>query len=136
MFKCPLLKAGYVEIPNPEFQGYLDMLTTNDIKKVAREQAARNFDSVLSLLCGKPGDFNSMIERFYKIFSKYSGWFTFAYTVTGKNGLVLSFRHTKGIKWSIFLAEYNRVVLEKFCSKTSMQTLDNEVIFDVVLNQD
>ncbi|MGH2612728.1 MAG: hypothetical protein ACRDFB_06720, partial [Rhabdochlamydiaceae bacterium] len=76
LFRHPLSKVGYVEIPNPEFQSYLDRLTINDIKEVAREQASRNFDSVLSLLRGKPGDFNSMIEQFYKIFSKYSGWFT------------------------------------------------------------
>jgi hypothetical protein len=79
--------------------------------------------------------FGSVIERFYERFSKYSGWFTFGYTVTGTSGLRLSFKHTHGIKWSIFLSGYNQVVLDRFCSNVIMQTLDDDVVFDVILNQ-
>lgn len=135
-FDIPLSKMDIVDTPLPEFFGILECLSGDDIKEIARNEAERNFDDMLSLLSGNNNDFGSVIERFYERFSKYSGWFTFRYTVTGRKELRLSFQHTYGIKWSIFLSEYNQVVLDKFCSKLSMQALDDEVIFDIVLNQD
>lgn len=135
-FDIPLSKIGTVESPLPEFFSILECLSEHDIKEIARNEAERNFDDMLFLLSGNRDDFGSVIEQFYERFSKYSGWFTFKYTVTGRKEIKLSFQHTYGIKWSIFLSEYNRVVLAKFCSKSSLQTLDGEVIFDVVLNQD
>jgi hypothetical protein len=135
-FDIPLSKLDMVESPLPEFFSILDCLSEQDIKKIARNEAERNFDYILSLFSGNNNGFGSVIERFYERFSKYSGWFTFRYTVTGIKELRLSFEHTYGIKWSIFLSEYNQVVLDKFCSKSNLQTLDNEVIFDVILNQD
>lgn len=135
-FDIPLSKIDMVEYPLPEFFSILECLSEQDIKEIARNEAERNFDHILSLLSGNNNDFNSVIERFYERFSKYSGWFTFRYTVTGRKELRLSFQHAYGIKWSIFLSEYNRVVLAKFCSKSNLQTLDNKVIFDVILNQD
>lgn len=135
-FDIPLSKIDTVETPLPEFFSILECLSEQDIKEIARNDVERNFDGILSLLSGNNNDFGSVIERFYERFSKYSGWFTFRYTVTGRERLRLSFQHTHGIKWSIFLSEYNMVVLDRFCSKSSLQTLDDEVIFDIVLNQD
>lgn len=135
-FDIPLSKMDIVDTPLPEFFGILECLSGDDIKEIARNEAERNFDGMLSLLSGNNNDFGSVIERFYERFSRYSGWFTFRYTITGRKELRLSFEHTHGIKWSIFLSEYNRVVLERFCSKSNLQTLDNEVIFDIILNQD
>ncbi|HET7337278.1 MAG TPA: hypothetical protein VFJ23_05240 [Candidatus Nitrosotalea sp.] len=135
-FDIPLSKIDMVESPLPEFFSILECLSEQDIKEIARNEAERNFDHILSLFSGNSSDFGSVIERFYERFSKYSGWFTFRYTVTGRKELRLSFQHTYGIKWSIFLSEYNQVVLDKFCSKSNLQTLDNEVIFDIILKQD
>ncbi|MGC1426445.1 MAG: hypothetical protein WA833_07045 [Nitrosotalea sp.] len=135
-FDIPLSKINMVESPLPEFFSILKCLSEQDIKEIARNEAERNFDDILSLLSGNNNDFNSVIEKFYERFSKYSGWFTFRYIVTGRKELRLSFQHTYGIKWSMFLSEYNRVVLDRFCSKSRLQVLDNEVIFDIVLNQD
>lgn len=135
-FDIPLSKIDTVESPLPEFFSILECLSEQDIKEIARNEAERNFDYILSLLSGNNNDFGSVMERFYERFSKYSGWFTFRYVITGRKGLRLSFQHTYGIKWSIFLSEYNQVVLDKFCSKSNLQTLDNKVIFDVILNQD
>ena len=135
-FDIPLSKSDMVESPLPEFFSTLECLSEQDIKEIARNEAERNFDRILSLFSGNHDDFGSVIEKFYERFSKYSGWFTFRYAITGRKGLRLSFEHTYGIKWSIFLSEYNQVVLDKFCSKSNLQTLDNKVIFNVVLNQD
>jgi hypothetical protein len=135
-FDIPLSKIDMVESPLPEFFSILECLSEQDIKEIARNEAERNFDHILSLFSGNNNDFGSVIERFYEKFSKYSGWFTFKYTVTGRTELRLSFQHAYGIKWSAFLSEYNQVVLDRFCSKSSLQVLDNEVIFDVILNQD
>jgi hypothetical protein len=135
-FDIPLSKIDMVESPLPEFFSILECLSEHDIKEIARNEAERNFDNMLSLLSGNNNDFGSVIERFYERFSKYSGWFTFRYTVTGRERLRLSFQHTYGIKWSAFLSEYNQVVLDRFCNKVSLQALDDEVIFDVILNQD
>ena len=135
-FDIPLSKIDMIESPLPEFFSILECLPGDDIKEIARNEAERNFDGILSLLSGNNSDFNSVIEKFYERFSKYSGWFTFKYMITGRKRLRLSFQHTYGIKWSIFLSEYNQVVLDKFCSKSNLQTLDNEIIFDVILNQD
>ncbi|MGI0007728.1 MAG: CopG family transcriptional regulator [Nitrosotalea sp.] len=134
-FDIPLSKIDMVESPLPEFFSILECLPGDDIKEIARNEAERNFDDILSLLSCNHNDFGSVIERFYERFSKYSGWFTFGYRVTGRKRLRLSFQHTYGIKWSIFLSEYNKVVLERFCSKSRLQALDDEVIFDVVLDQ-
>lgn len=135
-FDIPLSKIDMVESPLPEFFSILECLSEQDIKEIARNEAERNFDRILSLFSGNHDDFNSVIEKFYERFSKYSGWFTFRYAITGRKGLRLLFEHTYGIKWSMFLSEYNQVVLDKFCSKSNLQTLDNEIIFDVILNQD
>ena len=135
-FDLPLSKIDMVESPLPEFFSILECLSEQDIKEIARNEVERNFDRILSLFSGDHDDFNSVIEKFYERFSKYSGWFTFRYAITGRKGLRLLFEHTYGIKWSIFLSEYNQVVLDKFCSKSNLRTLDNEVIFDVILNQD
>lgn len=135
-FDIPLSKIDTVESPLPEFFSILECLSEDNIKEIARNEAERNFDRILSLFSGNNNDFGSVIERFYERFSKYSGWFTFKYTVTGRKELRLSFQHTYGIKWSIFLSEYNRVVLAKFCSKSNLQILDDKVISDIVLNQD
>ncbi len=135
-FDIPLSKIDMVESPLPEFFSILECLSEQDIKEIARNEAERNFDRISSLFSGNHDDFNSLIEKFYERFSKYSGWFTFRYAITGRKGLRLLFEHTYGIKWSIFLSEYNQVVLDKFCSKSNLQTLDNEIIFDVILNQD
>lgn len=135
-FDIPLSKIDTVESPLPEFFSILKCLSEQDIKEIARNEAERNFDNMLSLLSGNNNDFGSVIERFYERFSKYSGWFTFKYIITGRERLRLSFQHTYGIKWSAFLSEYNQVVLDRFCSKVSLQTLDDKVIFDVILNQD
>ena len=134
-FDIPLSKIDMIESPLPEFFSILECLSEQDIKEIARNEAERNFDGILSLLSWNNNDFGSVIERFYERFSKYSGWFTFRYTVTGRKELRLSFQHTYGIKWSAFLSEYNRVVLDRFC-KSSLQARDDEVIFDVILNQD
>ncbi|HEX5457135.1 MAG TPA: hypothetical protein VFX64_01975 [Candidatus Nitrosotalea sp.] len=134
-FDIPLSKIGMIETPLPELYGILECLSEEDIKNIARNEAERNFDDILSLLSVNQDYFGSVIEQFYERFSKYSGWFTFGYTVTGTSGLRLSFKHTYGIKWSIFLSGYNQVVLDRFCSNVIMQTLDDEVVCDVNLNQ-
>ena len=61
-----------VESPLPEFCSILDCLSEQDIKKIARNEAGRNFDRILSLFSGNHDDFNSVIEKFYERFSKYS----------------------------------------------------------------
>ncbi|MGI0061836.1 MAG: CopG family transcriptional regulator [Nitrosotalea sp.] len=98
-FDIPLSKIEMIDTPLPELQGILECLSEGDIKDIARNEAERNFDDILSLLSCNHDDFGSIIERFYERFSKYSGWFTFGYTVTGTSGLRLSFKHTHGIKW-------------------------------------
>ena len=83
-FDIPLSKINMVESPLPEFFSILKCLSEQDIKEIARNEAERNFDDILSLLSGNNNDFNSVIEKFYERFSKYSGWFTFRYIVTGR----------------------------------------------------
>lgn len=126
-------KADYIEILNPDFDIFLKLLTTSDIKQIAREQAERNFDGILRLLRGKPGNLGSIIERFYKIYGRYTGWFDFKYCII-KNGLRITLSHTHGIKWSIFLSEYNGIILSKLCTKIESKIQSDAVILDVLLN--
>lgn len=134
-FYSQLSKIGYVEILGPDFPLFLKMLQDSDIQKVARKCAATSFDSMLSLMHGRPNDPDSIIEKFYKMFERHSGWFTFKYGVTG-NGLRFVLEHTYGRKWSVFLSEYNTVIWEKMCNNIKPRIRDNAVSFDISLNHD
>ena len=133
-FEFPLSDLGYVITPAPCFQALIERLKPEDLEEVAREQATRNFGALLLSLDGQATDLQSIIEKYYKVFGKYSGWYKFSHSIT-KNGLKLVFRHTKGIKWSRYIAEYNHVILDKICAKIDCHVDNNAVVFELVLDQ-
>ncbi len=133
-FGFPLSDLGYIITPIPCFQALIERLKPEDLEEVAREQATRNFGVLLLSLDGQPTDLQSVIERYYKVFGKYSGWYKFSHSVT-KNGLRLVFRHTSGIKWSRYLAEYNHVILDRFCAKIDCNVDNNAVVFELIPDQ-
>lgn len=132
-FYIPLSKIGTVTVSVPCFQAIIERMKPEDLEDMAREQSTRNFGVLLSLLGGKP-DFFSILEKYYEIFGKYSGWYTFKHE-TSSQGYRLVFQHTKGIKWSRYLSEYNHVILDKLCDKVDCHIDNNVVNFDVVLKK-
>ncbi|MDE1766454.1 MAG: hypothetical protein KGI27_09335 [Thaumarchaeota archaeon] len=134
-FYFPLSKIGYVDIPGLDLPLCLEMLHDGDIRKVAGRSATRNFDSIMYLLHGRPNDPSSVIEKFYMMFDRYAGWFSFRYGVT-ENGLRLVLEHTYGRKWSVFLSEYNTVIWKNMCNNMESKIQDSAVSLDISLNRD
>jgi hypothetical protein len=132
-FEMPLSEIGTITMANPCFQAMIEQMTPDDLIAVAQEQATRNFGILLSLL---DGQFNlpSIIAKYYERFGKYSGWYTFRHSVT-TIGYRLEFRHTRGIKWSRFLAEYNNVVLDNLSESTECHVDNSVVTFNVIPKQ-
>ncbi len=130
IFDMPLSQIGTVTFPVPCFQAMIERIKPEDLEEVAREQATRNFGVLLSLLGGRL-DFFSILDKYYETFGKYSGWYAFKHDLSTQNHRLL-FQHTKGIKWSRYLAEYNRVILDKLCDRIDCHVDNNVVIFDLV----
>jgi hypothetical protein len=134
-FELPLSSLEPVTMTEMCFYAMLERLGPDDLLQVASEQATRNFGVILSLLHGKP-DINSLIERYFQVFGKYSGWYSFSYEKLPKNNSFrLAFQHKRGIKWSRFLAEYNHIIMEKLCYGIECNTDNNVVTFDIVPKQ-
>jgi hypothetical protein len=132
-FDLPLSKIGLVAIPSPCFQAMIEKMRLEELEEVAREQALRNFGILLSTFHGKP-DLFSIISTYYERFSKYSGWYTFKHEIDEENHRFV-FEHTRGLKWSRYLAEYNHVILDKLSDKMDCQIDNNLVIFNIVPRQ-
>lgn len=128
-------QKDHVEFLNPDLDIFLRLLEPDYIRDMARKQAEGTFDEISRLLHIKPDDPNSIIDKFYKKYGKYTGWFDFKYGVTN-NGLRLILSHTHDFKWSIFLAEYNDIILRKISNMLEVQIHPDAVVFNVSLNQD
>jgi hypothetical protein len=81
----------------------------------------------------------SVIQSYYEKFGRYSGWYSFRH-IAAKNGgndgvhqLIL--QHTRGIKWSKYLANYNKAILGRFCEKVECTVDDKVVVFDVMAKE-
>lgn len=129
-FDIPLSKIGTVTVSVPCFQAIIERMKLEDLEDMAREQSTRNFGVLLSLLGGQP-DFFSILEKYYTIFGRYSGWYDFKHETSTK-GYRLTFQHTKGIKWSRYLSEYNHVILSRLCDKIRCHVDNNVVNFEVI----
>lgn len=130
-----LSEKDHVEFITPDFDLLLKRLEPEDIKDVARKQAEATFDEISNQWHVRLDDQHSIIEQFYKRYGRYTGWFDFKYGVT-RDGLRLTLSHTLDSKWSIFLAEYNDIILRKIFDTIQVQIHPQAVVFDVSLNQD
>jgi hypothetical protein len=129
-FDLPLSKLGLVVFPSPCFQAMIEKIRLEELEELAREQAIRNFGILLSTFHGKL-DLFSITSTYYERFSKYSGWYTFKHEIDEENHRFV-FEHTRGLKWSRYLAEYNHVILDKLSDKIDCQVDNNLVIFNVI----
>ncbi len=133
VFDLPLSKIGVVTIPGPCFQAMIEKMRLEELEELAREQALRNFGIMLSTFHGKM-DLLSIVSTYYEKFSKYSGWYTFKHEIDEETHRFV-FEHTRGLKWSRYLAEYNHVILDKLSEKIDFQIDNNLVIFNVIPRQ-
>jgi hypothetical protein len=111
----------------------ISKMDTDSLREIARDQVTRNFGALLALFKGNLS-ISSIIDSYYKTFGKYSGWYSFSYESV-KNLHRLTFQHTKGLKWSQFIAEYNQVILDKVSERVECHVDNNVVVFNIVPKQ-
>lgn len=126
-------KIGTVAIPEPCFQHIIDSIDADKLQQMAEEQSNKNFGLVLSLLGGRY-NIDSIIQSYYHKFGKYSGWYSFTHSVVdSREGVYqLTLQHTRGMKWSRYLANYNRTILERVCGKVDCRIEDKLIEFEVM----
>jgi len=132
-FDSPLGKIGTITFADPCFVAMISNMDTDYLREIAREQATRNFGALLALFHGNL-DIASIIDSYYENFGKYSGWYSFSCERVN-NLYRLIFQHTRGLKWSQFIAEYNQVILEKVSNKIDCHVDNNVVVFSVAPKQ-
>lgn len=136
MFDLPLQKIGAVTVPEPCFQAIINNIPTDTLEEIAAEQAGRNSGMILSLLGRQDdGSLESVVQAYYQTFEKYSGWYSFRHDIIDHDMRRLSLLHTRGMKWSRYLASYNHVILERLCGKIDCRIDDKLVTFDVTPRQ-
>ncbi len=135
-FDLPLKEIGVVTVPEPCFQHIVDDMDADKLQQVAEELSMKNFGLILALLGGRY-DLESIIQSYYNKFGKYSGWYSFSYNVIDSKEQVyrLTLKHTRGIKWSRYLANYNHTILERVCGKVNCRIDDKVVEFEVMPRQ-
>lgn len=126
-FDMPLDGIGYVVIPEPCFQAWIDGTNSDTLELIAQEQSSRNFGSLLRLFDGD-FEFESVVDTYYEIFGKYSGWYNFVRKTTNDKRYLLRLHHKMGIKWSRYLSSYNHTILEKLCNQIYDCRIDDKVV--------
>jgi hypothetical protein len=132
-FDSPLEKIDPVTLTRQCIEALVSKMDTDALREIARDQAMRNFGSLLSLFHGNLS-ISSIIDSYYENFGKYSGWYSFS-CESIRNLYRLTFQHTKGLKWSQFIAEYNQVILEKVSERVECHVENNVVVFNIVPKQ-
>jgi len=132
-FDSPLEKIDPVTFTRHCVEALVSKMDTDTLREIARDQAMRNFGSLLSLFHGNLS-ISSIIESYYDNFGKYSGWYSFS-CESIRNLYRLTFHHTKGLKWSQFIAEYNHVILDKVSERVECHVDNNVVVFNIVPKQ-
>lgn len=133
-FDLPLSKIGALTIPEPCHRSWVDMTESDKLEEMALRQASKNFSSIISLFNGTE-QFDSLIESYYDSFGRYSGWYIFKHKITRRGRHRLELHHKHGIKWSRYLASYNRPILERVSSILDCRIEEMVVTFEVVPNE-
>ncbi|MDE2588394.1 MAG: hypothetical protein KGL95_01840, partial [Patescibacteria group bacterium] len=132
-FDAPLEKIDPVTFTRHCVEALISKMDTDTLREIARDQATRNFGSLLSLFHGNLS-ISSIIESYYDNFGKYSGWYSFS-CENIRNLYRLTFHHTKGLKWSQFIAEYNQIILERVSERVECHVDNNVVVFTIIPKQ-
>lgn len=132
-FDSPLEKIDPVTFGRQCIEALFSKMDTDTLQEIARDQAKHNFGSLLSLFHGNLS-ISSIIDSYYENFGKYSGWYSFS-CENIRNLHRLTFQHTKGLKWSQFIAEYNQVILERVSERVECNVDNNVVVFTIVPKQ-
>lgn len=132
-FDSPLDKMGIVTFTDSCLEAMISKMDTDTLREIARDQATRNFGALLALFHGNL-ILSSIIESYYENFGRYSGWYSFS-CESIRNLYKMTFQHTRGLKWSQFVAEYNRVILEKVSERVECHVDNNVVVFTIVPKQ-
>ena len=132
-FDSPLEKIDPVTFTETCVEAIISAVDIDKLRDIARDLAMRNFGALLALFQGNLS-ISSIIDSYYENFGRYSGWYSFS-CENIRNLYRLTFQHTKGLKWSQFIAEYNQVILEKVSERVKCHVDNNVVVFNIIPKQ-
>jgi len=120
-------------IPNILFEKVIDELDNNSLEKMAN--MGPNIVKKFFMIQNQRLTLENVISNYFSVLSKYCGWFTFHHEkLVDKYRLV--FESSLGLKWSRFLFNYIRNILNVTESSNINGYFDDDVIvFEIAKTQ-